>query len=268
MITLIKESNGDLEVIKRYSVSYIEGDDPYDEYAEVYDDGAGFSIVYDSNTGLYGWESDAMDYSSDVFFSSAEDAYEDAVSSHDSGNGILMIDGQPVGDFDEPDEDNEEDDEEDVKYTSNTIVTKDVLQLKQHGFSDTGSVTVVDKEKCPKTLEIPYRMNGFRVTDVSLARCTNLRTLIVKAEVRDLYHNDFVGCRNLEAIVWDTWNSCFFKPDTFKDCPKLVFYVDDDHSSIIKCCNRAGIPVKSLEDAKELVIYESLTRKNRRRRRR
>ena len=32
----------------------------------MYDDGGGFDIVKDNETGLYGWESDAMDMSSDI----------------------------------------------------------------------------------------------------------------------------------------------------------------------------------------------------------
>ena len=99
MKLFIKESNEDLEYIERYSVSYVDSDDPYDEYADVYDDGGGFDIVKDNETGLYGWESDAMDESSEVEFNSFEEAYNDAVEAHDSGYGILMIDGRPVGDF-------------------------------------------------------------------------------------------------------------------------------------------------------------------------
>lgn len=221
----IRESNEDFEVVKRSQVSYIEGEDPYDDSAKIYDNGGGFEIVKDLETGLYGWQSDAMDESSDIAFNSFDDAYNDAVEAHDSDNGILMIDGEVVGDFDEIDD---SDDSDDFDYS--VMVAKEKTMYYQPEDVSPEGVFLYDGKKA-RTDRIKYNIvkliikpgieeidegpfsNLHRLESVEIPKtvkrihsyaffdCPNLKSIIIPNSVTRIDGYVFVKCPNLKKVV-------------------------------------------------------------------
>lgn len=218
----IKESNENFEVIKRFQVSYIEGDNPYNDSAQVYDNGSGFEIVKDPETGLYGWQSDAMDESSDVEFNSFDDAYNDAVEAHNSDNGILMIDGEVVGDFDEVD------DSDDIDYLSSVAKSK-AMYYQPEDVSPEGVflydgkkartnlikydiVKLIIKQGIEEIEEGPFQ-NLHRLKSVKIPKtvkrihsyaffdCPNLKSIIIPDSVTRIDSDVFVKCPNLKKVV-------------------------------------------------------------------
>lgn len=213
MKLFIKESREDLESIERFSVSYLESDDPYDEYAEVYDDGGGFDIVKDNETGLYGWESDAMDMSSDIEFNSFEDAYNDAVETHDSGNGILMINGEPVGDFD-PEIDS------DVNRS-----TPKGSRYSKKDLSPDGTLVYDGERTIPDSIEtlitgIIVQRGVKELPDNSLMDLENLRSIRIPNSVKVIGERALLSCPNLADIKLPE-GLTYIGESAFKYCTNL-----------------------------------------------
>lgn len=224
----IKESNEDFEVVKRFQVSYIEGDNPYDDSAQVYDNGGGFEIVKDPETGLYGWQSDAMDESSDVRFNSFDDAYNDAVEVHNSDDGILMVDGEVVGDFDEVDDSDDSDDSDDFDYS--VMVAKEKAMHYQPEDVSPEGVFLYDGKKArtdrikyeivkliikpgieeidegpfnnlPRLESVKIPKTVKRIRSYSFFNCPNLKSIIIPDSVTRIDGYVFVRCPNLKKVV-------------------------------------------------------------------
>lgn len=230
----IKESNEDFEVIKRFQVSYMEGDDPYDDSAQVYNNGSGFEIVKDPETGLYGWQSDAMDESSDVEFNSFDDAYNDAVEAHNSDNGILMIDGEVVGDFDEVDDSDDSDDSDDIDYLASVAKSK-AMHYHDEDVSPEG-VFLYDGKK--RTDYIKY----------------DIVKLIIKQGIEEIEEGPFNKLHRLESVkIPKTVKR--IHPYAFFDCPNLKKVVIPN--SVTRIDSYVFVRCPNL---KEVVIPSSVTR--------
>ena len=231
----IKESSEDFEVIKRFQVGYIEGENPYDDSAQVYDNGGGFEIVKDPETGLYGWQSDAMDESSDVEFDSFDDAYNDVVEAHKSDDGILMIDGEPVGNFSEDDYplDNDSFDYDsdigtsptDDHYRENDISSKGVL------LYDGKRETTYVRNKITKVIVEP---GVDKIPASAFSECIHLKFVQIPKTVTSIGFCAFYNCIGMRSIT----------------IPDSVRYIGDDAFHNCKALTSITIPnsVTSIKD--------------------
>lgn len=212
----IRESNEDFEVVKRFQVSYVEGEDPYDDSAEIYDNGGGFEIVKDLETGLYGWQSDAMDESSDITFNSFDDAYNDAVEAHDSDNGILMIDGEIVDDF-ENDFSKDSDDENhldsaDKHYHDDDISPKGVL------LYDGERETTYVRNKITKVIVEP---GVDKIPACAFSDCIHLKFVQIPKTVTNIGFCAFYNCIGMKSITIPD-SVKYIEADAFQNCKGLT----------------------------------------------
>lgn len=218
----IRESNEDFEVVKRFQVSYIEGEDPYDDSAEIYDDGGGFEIVKNPETGLYGWQSDAMDESSDITFNYFDDAYNDAVEAHKSDDGILMIDGEVVGDFSEDDyplnNDSFDYDSDidtsptDDNYRENDISPKGVL------LYDGEKETTYVRNKITKVIVEP---GVDKIPAWAFSECTHLKFVQIPKTVTNIGFCAFYNCTGMRSITIPD-SVKYIEADAFHNCTGLT----------------------------------------------
>jgi len=212
----IRESKEDLEVVKRFQVSYIEGEDPYNDSAEIYDDGGGFEIVKDLETGLYGWQSDAMDESSDITFNSFDDAYNDAVEAHNSDNGILMIDGELVGNFSEDDSFDYDSDIDtsptDDHYRENDISPKGVL------LYDGKKETTYVRDKITKVIVEP---GVDKIPASAFSDCIHLKFVKIPKTVTDIGFDAFYNCIGIRSITIPD-SVKYIADDAFHNCKGLT----------------------------------------------
>ncbi len=85
----------------------------------------------------------------------------------------------------------------DCKSLSSVTIGDGVVDIGYQAFYNCTSLTSIGKDTC-SSLNLPYSLTD--IGEEAFAFCTSLKTVVIPSTVRELHHNVFNGCYNLESI--------------------------------------------------------------------